>query len=173
MTTPQDGKVIAVTTDAQGNWFKPDFKDKTWTHAWGSDGLCWSRQEWENEVKKQKNWHRTGGGTTPESGGDLDNTWEGCPTVEIQQHARKDSTGKSFLPLNSTGNFRVFHERAPELSADATTAQRKAWWSTFYGTYYLNPDDKLLSYHPKADLRIHRLQRGPDWSGLEWTHLLH
>ena len=66
MTTPPDAKVIAVTTDAQGNWIKPDFKDKTWTHAWGSDGLCWSRQEWENEVKKQKkNWNRTGGGHHP------------------------------------------------------------------------------------------------------------
>ena len=122
------------------------------------------RQEWDKEVKKQKkNW------STPEAGGDLDNTWEGCPAVEIQQHARKDSTGKSFLPLNSTGNFKVFHERAPELAADATTAQRKAWWDTFYGTYYLNPDDKLLSYYPKADLKIigySEEQTGVDWSGL-------
>ena len=122
MTTPQDGQVIAVTTDAQGNWVKPDYKDMTWTHAWGSDGLLWNRQDWENEEKKQKNWYHKAGGANPESGGDLDNTWEGLPTGKIQQYAREDSTGKSVLPLNSTGNFRVFHERAPGLPADATTS---------------------------------------------------
>ena len=101
MNPPQDEKVSAVTTDAQGKWVEPDFNDTAWTHAWGSDGNLWSRAEWIQQEKDEQNWHRNASSSTPEDvRADLSNTWDGLPRAKIQQFAGPFATGKEILPEN-------------------------------------------------------------------------
>ena len=155
MIYPQEGKIILETRyDAQGKWLKPDMNDETWTHAWGSDDNLWSRAEWIQQLEEEADWYRNASSSTPEDvWADPSNTWEGLPTVKIQQFPRPDATGKEILPENSTGDYRVFHKRSVELPANATTSQRKDWWAQFYGPYFLNPEDRLLQYYPKEELK--------------------